>query len=196
MRRVQRRLLMKMTALGLKPEFVETVPPETLGRLTLLDEYDMSYIREKIVENSKGLIPPDGVDLAICELKRFFGLGVIFPRERLIPSKQIDAAWHEVILFTSRYRALCNSILDRVFDHFPKLPTDAPPDDRGFRRTLERYREAFGEPPPEMWGAIISPPPGSRRKALAVAGFATIASLTILILSVVVDWGRIKNSST
>jgi hypothetical protein len=78
--------------------------PDTLGRLRSLDEFDLTFLTEKLITKSEGLIGPDLGDLALRELKLYLAFAAIYPGANLIPSAQIDAAWHELILFTPIYR--------------------------------------------------------------------------------------------
>lgn len=60
------------------------------------------------------------IDQLLKGLKTYFLLNLI-PHERALgmPSKMIDVAWHEFILFTREYREFCDMAFDRFFDHTP-----------------------------------------------------------------------------
>jgi hypothetical protein len=166
--------------LGCKAEIGDLVPSADRWRLQALQDYDMSFLTEKLITKSEGLITADMVQLAIRELKRFIGLHIIFPKLRLVPSAQIDAAWHQLILFTPAYRILCDRLLGGYFDHIPRIPTD-PPSNGGFALTVERYTEAFGPPPSEMWGPVAIR--RKRANVLPIACIVTAASVAVLIWS-------------
>jgi hypothetical protein len=57
------------------------------------------------------------------------------------------------------------------------MPTD-PTEDGGFQRTLDHYREAFGESAREMWATVVIERP--RRSAVPLVGLAArVLALTI-----------------
>ena len=72
-----------------------------------------------------------------------------------MPCKIVDEIWHQHILDTAAYRRDCEAIFGRFLDHYPYFGmrergqaqelTDA------YAETLDLYREAFGEPPPDTW---------------------------------------------
>jgi uncharacterized protein (TIGR04222 family) len=74
--------------------------------------------------------------------------------ELISPSDPVDQAWHLHVLDTRGYRDFCRKVLGRQLDH---CPSRGGSDERGkfqaaYVHTLELYRRAFGEEPPEdIW---------------------------------------------
>lgn len=60
------------------------------------------------------------VELVIKALRQYFILTVM-ARDRMVsmPSKAVDAAWHEFILFTRAYEVFCRKNLGRFLHHTP-----------------------------------------------------------------------------
>jgi hypothetical protein len=167
--------------LDLLPDFTEGLAPDLVGRLSLLDDYQLPSINKKVIENSRGLITHKNIDLALRELKRYLALAAIFPDQNLVPSRRVDVMWHELILVTPAYRQLCNFVFGRYLNHNPQLSPTATLDTEGFSRTLAHYREAFGEPPAEIWGAAARP---DHTTAWALAAMAAAA------LAIIINWRR------
>lgn len=70
--------------------------------------------------------------------------------QTVTPSARVDVAWHEFILFTRTYASFCDEKLGRMVHHEPSIDHEA--NSQQYAATLIRYRERFGEPPPELWG--------------------------------------------
>ena len=61
-------------------------------------------------------------DQLFMEVKMFL-LRSSTARQPLRPSKQVDAGWHEFLVFTREYRTFCQDVLGTFVDH---CPDDAP----------------------------------------------------------------------
>jgi hypothetical protein len=125
---------------------------DTLQRLDRIDAYDMSFLYDRWIEKSYGLIGSDNCEIAARELKRFFALSLIYPKAMLFPPTRIDACWHEFILYTSQYQQFCADIFGQYFDHNPRPALD--PQQKEPRSTIELYNEAFGPAPAFMWDPV------------------------------------------
>lgn len=92
---------------------------------------------------------------AVEEYKKFTFLAVI-SKFQVTPSKNIDTAWHEHILFSRAYRDYCSKILRHTLDHHPELfPADQQTIrySQQFKSTIKLYTQEFGhEPPGDVWG--------------------------------------------
>lgn len=88
------------------------------------------------------------------EYRRFLVLAAT-TGEMVVPSKDVDAAWHEHLLHTRHYwDVTCATILGRPFHHDPGDGGggDAAMHAAGYERTLELYERTFGEPAPsDVW---------------------------------------------
>jgi hypothetical protein len=82
-------------------------------------------------------------------------LHLAYPEMDIVPCKIVDEMWHQHILDTAAYRQDCEAIFGRFLDHFPYFgmrgEDDARALENAYVETIERYREAFGEPPADTW---------------------------------------------
>jgi hypothetical protein len=72
----------------------------------------------------------------------------------MTPSEAVDQAWHLHLTYTRSYwEDLCGTVLEWPLHHGPTK--GGPEGDRRYHEqyaaTLEAYRLAFGEPPPDIW---------------------------------------------
>ncbi len=92
-------------------------------------------------------------DRVIVEYKRFLYLAATGAR-LATPSEAVDQAWHLHLAYSRSYwERLCGETLGMTLHHEPTSGGDGA---AGFYwdaylDTLERYREAFGEPDREIW---------------------------------------------
>lgn len=122
------------------------------------------------------------------EYRRFLILASI-TTETIVPSKDVDAAWHEHLLHTRHYwDATCRDILGRPFHHDPGDggPADAAMHERGYRRTLELYERTFGEPAPtDVWprgcGCTAAPAGRTAEVELAMPAWTLFAAAAVAI---------------
>ena len=105
---------------------------------------------------------PEGQGLAEAELdvmereyRRFLALHLAFPEADIVPCKLVDEMWHRHILDTIAYRHDCDALFGRFLDHFPYFgmrgDEDAQALNDAYADTIERYRDAFGEPAEGTW---------------------------------------------
>ncbi len=85
------------------------------------------------------------------ELMRFLWL-CANNRGAITPSRCVDIAWHEFILFTRAYSSFCDQTLGVYVHH---EPSDGPEVGQ-YHATLRHYADTFGPPDPECW-----PQPGT-----------------------------------
>ncbi len=126
----------------------------TLG---LLEEYlDLSNVRMKLLHPGEGKSRSKAeLDAMEREYRRFLALHLMYPDEDIVPCKLVDEIWHKHILDTIAYREDCDRIFGRFLDHYPYFgmrdEQDATALIDAYAATIERYRAAFGEPPPDTW---------------------------------------------
>jgi hypothetical protein len=117
---------------------------------------DLGNLRMKLADpnEGKGYIP-DHLDLMEDEYRKFLALHVAFPGTDIVPCKLVDEMWHQHILDTRAYVEDCEAIFGGYLHHFPYFGMRGDDDARAlhdaYADTLERYREAFGEPPIDTW---------------------------------------------
>src|SRR4051812_16193124 len=94
------------------------------------------------------------------EYRRFLWLAGVSD-ERVSPPEAVDEAWHMHLLDTRSYWGqLCPDVLGRALHHEPGRGgvVEHKQLESAYARTFAAYREAFGEPPADIW-----PPPGRPR---------------------------------
>lgn len=88
---------------------------------------------------------------AIIEYKKFIYLAANY-NEMVSPSEIVDIVWHQHLIFTSSYDALCK-IVSKKIDHIPSTHSDAEKEkfEKARIRTKELYEINFGPQPIEFW---------------------------------------------
>jgi hypothetical protein len=119
-------------------------------------ELDLSNIRMKLLDPEEGhACGVDELDLMEAEYRKFLALHLAFPDDEIVPCKLVDTIWHQHILDTAAYREDCDAIFGRFLDHFPYFgmrgEDDAQALHDAYADTIEKYRDAFGDPPAETW---------------------------------------------
>ena len=65
----------------------------------------------------------------------------------LSPSKKVDKAWHEFLLFTREYQQFCEKRYGRFIHHNPYEAADKG----GYDETIRAYTARYGAPPRRIW---------------------------------------------
>lgn len=113
--------------------------------------------------------------------------------EMVVPSRDVDAAWHEHLLHTRHYwDATCRDILGKPFHHDPGDggAGDAAKHAAGYDRTLALYERVFGEPAPaDVWprGCTCeraAAPGAAGEVELAMPAWTVLAACTVVALVV------------
>lgn len=134
--------------------------PAARESLSKLDErLDLAGLRLKLAHPEEGEAPSaDQIDLMEAEYRKFLALRLAHPDADIVPCKLVDEMWHLHILDTRAYAADCERLFGGFMHHFPYFGLRGDDDvqalSSAYVRTLELYREAFGEPPLDTW---ISP---------------------------------------
>lgn len=140
----------------------------------------------------------------VDEYRRFLWLAAS-SAELASPSPAVDRAWHLHLLDTRSYwDRLCPKVLGRALHHEPSRggPIERCRLEAAYARTLARYRNAWGEPPEDIWARPGTPGRFSRlrvidadalipvpRRLLASAGFAAVSGLAIAARGAIVRVG-------
>lgn len=128
--------------------------PDAIDRLEA--RLDLSLVRMKLAdpEDGAGYAGPE-LDVMEREYRRFLALHLVHPDADIVPCKLVDVIWHQHILDTAAYRADCDAIFGRFLDHFPYFGMrdegDAQALSDAYADTIDRYRDAFGEPAEGTW---------------------------------------------
>lgn len=90
------------------------------SRVNYITGYRFSIDLYDKIKLSQPHLTPLQIDYLLKGLKTYFLLNLL-PRERALgmPSKMVDVAWHEFILFTKEYREFCRLAFGGFFDHLP-----------------------------------------------------------------------------
>jgi len=135
---------------------VLSIPSVSDGLLRINALLDLSNLRMKLADPEEGKgYTPDQLDLMESEYRKFLALHLAFPDADVVPCKLVDEMWHQHILDTRAYHDDCEAIFGDYLHHFPYFGMRGEDDSRAlhdaYADTLDRYREAFGEPPAETW---------------------------------------------
>lgn len=138
------------SAIAIQPREAFTRPPtpEQMSGMTLINSYDFTDVRERILE--EGLVAPSQIDEAIEEFRKFLSLIRRGYQGLAMCSRVVDEVWHTFILFTYDYATFCSEVFGTFLHHFPK--TSRSPISSG---AADRFRQAYATiygPLPEVWG--------------------------------------------
>jgi uncharacterized protein (TIGR04222 family) len=92
-----------------------------------------------------------------AEYRRFLLLAAT-PGEFVVPSEQVDQAWHLHLLDSARYRRFCREVLGCTLDHQPGDGSASERErlSRACTRTLARYEQRFAErAPKDIWPSVV-----------------------------------------
>jgi hypothetical protein len=132
-------------------------PVTTTQALTRLGRIlDLSNVRMKLADPEEGKgYSDERLEMMETEYRKFLALHLAFPDADIVPSKLVDEIWHQHILDTQAYHDDCDAIFGTYLHHFPYFGMRGEDDARAlgdaFAETIERYRDAFGEPPEGVW---------------------------------------------
>lgn len=115
-------------------------------RSYMIDE--PQYTNESVVRciAATGQIDEPAARQRFNELQRFLAVAAS-TRDRLMPSREIDDAWHEFILHTREYATFCEEHLGRFVHHEPSVPAD----EATYERTRDLLRARFGKVDSHLW---------------------------------------------
>jgi hypothetical protein len=138
---------------------VPTLPTVEQAIVRLDGLLDLSNVRMKLADPDEGKAYVQAyLDLIEQEYRRFLALHLAYPEMDVVPCKIVDEMWHQHILDTAAYRQDCDAIFGSYLDHFPYFgmrgKDDAQALEDAYAETIERYRDAFGEPPSDTWITI------------------------------------------
>jgi len=106
---------------------------------------DLSAIKQKVIAE-KGW-SEQIADYAELRYRRFLCMHLMDPRLPLVPPSDIDAVWHQHILFTRKYAADCKNTFGDFLHHQPATggKAEAGELNRRFLETATRYADLFGQ---------------------------------------------------
>ena len=106
---------------------------------------DLTAVKRKVVDD-KGWSEKIA-DYAELRYRRFLCMHLINPPLLLVPPPDIDAFWHQHILFTREYARDCERLFGGFLHHSPASGEagEAAAMQQGARETAKFYADAFGE---------------------------------------------------
>ncbi len=112
---------------------------------------EFSFTRRLARENGWSI---DFAYRVVGEYKRFLFL-LVAAGHPVTPSDQVDQAWHLHLAYTKSYwERLCGEVVGQPLHHVPTVggAEEAQKFDHWYKRTLQRYEQFFGHPPPsDIW---------------------------------------------
>lgn len=125
----------------------------TKKRELALDEYDMSFVREKVL--SEGELTRAELPVLEHEFKRFMKLVLREKGPLAMIDRRVDEFWHSFILFTPQYRKFCYEIIGFFVDHQPRT-SQTPVPIGAIDNFVKAYKKHFGDIP-ELWVENLNP---------------------------------------
>jgi hypothetical protein len=110
-----------------------------------IDGLDLEPIVFRLISpepGEPGMTLAEADDL-IARYRCYLKLCAWFPGEQIVPSADIDRAWHAHILDTEKYAADCDRVLGYFLHHFPYLGMRGEDDTRNWHAAYEATRELF-----------------------------------------------------
>ncbi len=77
----------------------------------------------------------------------FLALMIDWPKERHVPTAEVDAFWHAHVLDTRKYEADCKAVFGRTIHHDPNFRRGTPEHAETFERTRSRLTSVPGAQP-------------------------------------------------
>lgn len=124
-----------------------------LAKLRQIDEFDYSVVTDKVNKDMGGLTPAY-LSQGVENLKRYYAIALLDPRNRHAVSKALDPFWHTHILFTSQYRDFCRGVFGHFIHHAPLDDSDkkmVAHVEGLYVHTQEVYDEVFHEVDHDWW---------------------------------------------
>jgi hypothetical protein len=120
-------------------------PSDVEAALAAIGSIDLSAVKRKVVDDKgwSGKI----ADYAELRYRRFLCMHLLNPRLLLVPPPDIDAFWHQHILFTRAYAVDCDRLFGMYLHHSPATgdAEEAEMMQQGVMETARFYADTFGE---------------------------------------------------
>jgi hypothetical protein len=116
-----------------------------------LDALDLTMVKLKLMDSEEGLgWTREEAECTEVRYRRFLELVGTYWDQSIVPTKDIDAFWHQHILDTRAYAQDCEQLFGEYLHHFPYFGMNGEEDARdlhsSFARTAALYAANFGEP--------------------------------------------------
>jgi hypothetical protein len=129
-----------------------SLSPFQISKIVEIDNLineDAVFIKRKVVEDfeEKSLrIDDDTLNEGIFNLKLYYVVALLDPKNRHAVSERVDPFWHSHILHTELYHKFCNKVFNQYVHHKPlnKMDIKACEEvDRLYSYTLDVYHNIF-----------------------------------------------------
>lgn len=125
------------------------VTPEDDPREKFLLKLDLSAIKDRVVK--AGHCSKERIDDLEREYKRWLYLAFKYPTQELVVPPMIDEMWHEHILFTMEYHAMCK-VGGFFLHHVPRTSENFVGLTESARSSTEAlYQKHYGSKPGDLW---------------------------------------------
>jgi hypothetical protein len=135
--------------LRLAPAVISELSPDRLDRILMISEWDLVDVQTR-VQRRIGW-PQQVSDKAVLEYRKFIALVALNPTKTYGMVEAIDEVWHEHILNTRDYLAMCDAVIGTVIHH-EQLPLHSSINLSALRQcTLQDIEKTFDGPVSELW---------------------------------------------
>jgi len=109
-----------------------------------IDGLNLDPIKFKIMDEEEGLRwTANQVDEVEKFYKRFLFLSAKYPEKSLVPSKHVDAFWHQHILDTQKYYVDSITIFGKFFHHFPYFGKRGEDDTKNWHNAISETNDLY-----------------------------------------------------
>lgn len=112
-----------------------------------IDELNFSMLKLKLMDKEEGESwTYEECDNAEWKYKMFLKLILLYPKEKIVPDKEVDTFWHYHILDTKDYIRVTNKIFGYYVHHNPYFGLNGNSSELSisFKKTIELYKKHFG----------------------------------------------------
>lgn len=125
-----------------------------LEKLHQIDSFNYDSTKKKVSEQFSHSVTEDYLNTGIENLKKYYAIALLDPKNEHAVSKFVDPFWHAHILHTKKYIDFCDSIFGQYIQHEP-LDEENTVDYNKVKilydYTLKTYKKVFSHVDPSWW---------------------------------------------
>lgn len=139
-----------MNCVGLRTKIFEGLPIEVRSRIEIISNWNFTSVRNRVARRMGW--SPSFTGRVEKEYGKFISLSVLHPEKDYGMAGVVDEFWHEHLVDTQNYIAMCDAIIGKIIHHIP-LDTELSEPLRGayFYNTLPDLKLYFRNFPSEIW---------------------------------------------